>query len=178
MTTAPPEAPPTKAFGFATILLGCLCEQVAATPAGEPCFCGMVGGTAVLPLDACLCDRGGTRCGTAWVRLDSVFPSSTFPNPDTTVRGSCTSPLAYRFHVGVARCQPGLNPVDGSPPTAAQMTVAAEQAMADMLAGYLAIQCCLPRHRGEVLVGPWLPVGAPDGLCSGGVWPVTIWDNR
>lgn len=165
------------AFGFATLLLGCLCDEVGSTPAGEPCFCGMVTGSAPMPADACLCDAGGAHCGTAWVRLDSGFPSSTFPNPDTSPRGSCVSPLAYRFHVGAARCQPGLSPT-GQPPTAGDMLVAAEQNIADMEAAYRAIQCCTGIPGKEVLIGPWLPVGAPDGQCAGGYWPVTVWSLR
>jgi hypothetical protein len=176
MTQAPVT---TQAFQFASVLLGCLCAEVAKTPAGEPCFCGMVTGNAPMPVDSCLCDRGGTRCGTAWVRLDTAYPSATFPTPDGAPRGSCTSPLAYRFLVGVVRCQPGLHPADGSPPTAAELLVAAEQEMADMRAAYQAIVCCQPpTGRGQMLLGSWLPVGAPDGLCAGGYWPVTVWDLR
>lgn len=175
--TAPPVAAPAKVMQIASLLLGCLCAELDLTPAGAPCFCGMTVGNSLMPTDSCLCNKGGTKCGTAWVRLDSVFPSASFPNPDTTPRGSCTSPLAYRFHVGVVRCTPGLT-ATGQPPSAATMLGVAERGMDDMLAAYKAIQCCAETGRGEMLVGAWTPIGAPDGDCAGGFWPVTYWGVR
>jgi hypothetical protein len=164
-------------FTIASTLLTCLCAELEGTDAGVPCFCGLTVGTALMPVDSCLCASTGEDCGTAWVRLDSAYPSAAFPTADPSPRGSCTSPLAYRFHVGVVRCVPGLDH-GGRPPNADAMALAAQRGYDDAGAAYRAALCCGERHRGETLLGPWLPVGAPDGNCAGGYWPLTVWGVR
>lgn len=158
------------AYGYATELLGCLCTKVE-----EACFCGIVTGAQLYPVDACLC--GAKGCGTAWVRLDSAFPSSTFPNVDNTVT-FCHGPLAYRFHIGVMRCVPGLD-AKGNPPTAAQLLPSSQQIMEDADMLMEVARCCFGElHRKQVLTGPWVPLGQPDGNCAGGFVPITVWSAR
>lgn len=157
--------------------LDCLCDALATTLGGSPCSCSIVGGMGPLPVDSCVCE--GNHCGTAWVRLDAVFPSSTFNIPDASPLGSCSSPLSYRFHLGVVRCQPGPDDL-GNPPTPDQLTHAANVTIEDMQASYRAALCCLttsehaPSAKNRLL-GQWVPGAAPEGGCSGGYWPVTVW---
>lgn len=152
-------------------LVACLCEQLDPAP---PCFCGMFVGAAAMPPDSCLCGGTGDRCGTAWVGLASAYPSSAFPTPDVTTRGSCTAPLAWRFNVGVVRCQPGPG-MSGKPPGEAAYALAAQRAADDLEAAYRTIECCFPGKPSNVLLGQWQPLGNPDGLCAGGSWPVAVW---
>jgi hypothetical protein len=54
---------------------------------------------------------------------------------------------------------------------------ATEQTTADAVAALKAIRCCLLTSKSRTgSVGQWLPLGAPDGHCVGGVWPVTVWE--
>lgn len=179
MTAPAREAAPfiTKIGGFDIWpllfdALDCLCDRVAGTLGGSPCVCTVCGGLDAMPTDACACDS--PDCGMAWVRLDGVYPSSNFPDADLSTV-SCSSPLAYRFHVGVVRCQP--TPDDhGNLPTPDQITRAAQITAEDMQAGYLAVQCCLRVVGGKNrMLGSWTPIGAPESGCVGGYWPVTVW---
>lgn len=163
------------AFTIMADVLACLCEQLSETEAGTPCFCGMILGTQAMPVDSCLCTRKGDNCGTAWVRLDTAFPSANFPQPDLTPRGSCQSPLAYRINVGVVRCIPGLDS-SGRPPGADTMILAAQRMVDDQKAAYRALSCCRIWGKGDASLGGWLPVGAPDGNCAGGYWTFSFRD--
>jgi hypothetical protein len=40
-------------------------------------------------------------------------------------------------------------------------------------------RCCFGElHRKQVLTGPWVPLGQPDGNCAGGFVPITVWSAR
>lgn len=149
--------------------LQCLCDAIEDRPV---CACSVVGGIGPMPTDSCVCS--GDDCGIAWVRLDSAYPCTAFPTPDATVT-SCTAPLAYTVHVGIARCQP--QPDDaGNLPDVESLTAAARDTVADMNAARVAVTCCLSSlNSRNVFVSPWVACAAEDGGCSGGYWPVTIW---
>lgn len=145
----------------------CLCEQLAGTPGGAPCFCGVMP-AALVPMDFCDCATAN-RCGMGYVRLDSLYPSRVFANPDIDAR--CGSPLAARIAVGVTRCLPDMD-ARGNPPGVDQQTEAVRYQMADMMAARRAIACCLDPATKYVL-GAYTPVG-PAGGCGGGQWLVTV----
>jgi hypothetical protein len=115
------------------------------------------------------CQQG---CGTLYVRLDSMVPSSPFPNPDRTVT-SVSAPLAATWHIGVLRCIPGMD-AQGNPPDALDQTTAAAQLAGDADKLLHAIRCCLTDHfkRGAQVIGAWTPTG-PSGDCAGGYWVLT-----
>lgn len=111
-------------------------------------------------------------CGTAYIRLDTMYASTRFPQADAEPR--CDALMAARFHVGVHRCVAGMTEA-GEPPTVEQQT---EDALALMDDAHR-LRCAIhtlptPRYaRGRVLLGGWTPVG-PLGDCAGGFWPVTL----
>lgn len=156
---------------IATALVGCLCDELATTPGGAPCWCGTVPGQLVA-MD-CGCDTDG--CGMGYVRLDAMFPSRTFPTPDLAA-ANCAAPLAARFMVGCFRCVPVMDEA-GHAPSETEQAAATGVLYADMAAIYTAIRCCVGDvlHLGwsDVAVGTWQPIG-PTGGCAGGQWPVTV----
>lgn len=150
---------------FTDSLLSCLCSQVALTPGGATCFCGMVPGTQP-PMEFCSpCDSD--VCGMAWLRLARIFPSNRFPTPVLEANG-CKAPLAYEWQMGVWRCMPTMD-TDGNPPGEAAQAMAAAVLIGDAQAMYQALVCCLDKLPRELAVGQYTPVG-PFGGCGGGTW--------
>lgn len=149
-------------------LSACLCTEL--DDAGNPtCFCGVLPGSEVV-LDHCSpCDGG--RCGQAWVRMATSFPSIAFPAPDEGVNsGQCGSPLAFTLEVGVVRCAPQPDGTGTPPGEQAQLDAAVRQ-MEDWGAMVRAIECCSASGR-EYVLGVYEPVSAGD--CVGGTWLVTF----
>src|SRR5262245_40896524 len=142
--TTPPIAPPlpdTHVLPVAYALLDCLCVEVAASPGGEPCFCGLVPGSSVA-MDWCDCSAGSDRCGMAYVRLDTIYPSARFPLP-MGEPGNCAVKMAARFQVGTFRCVPVADGDGRNPPSAEAQSAAVEIQLGDMAAIRRAIDCCL-----------------------------------
>lgn len=152
-------------------LRACLCEQLAVSPGGVPCFCGLYPGGPV-PADGCTCGRGATGCGQAWVRLARVFPTTQYPQQTNTP--GCAVGLAAVIEVGVRRCLPGTSSINGQVtfPTAADQAEAVRVQMGDLAAILRAITCCPALARMNPILGAYAPEDAGD--CGGGVWPVTV----
>jgi hypothetical protein len=146
-------------------LAACVCDALAERGAGVPCWCGIVPGAEASWVGCTECDSG--RCGSAWVRLDGVWPYVSFPNPEVGL--TCAATMGYTVEVGVVRCMP-LND-DGSPLDTAESLDVALAGAADMQALLYAISCCF----GDVLhtVDSWVPVG-PQGGCVGGYWTLSL----
>jgi hypothetical protein len=139
----------------------CLCETLTARGLmpGD-CFCG------VLPGDQVAHDYGS---GQAWVRLTGIYPTTTFPQIDNTLRGSCSAALGATLEVGVMQCAPGLGAL-GSLPDEADQFEATRLQMATMRAMRQAIVCC---GIEEMVLGQYSPQG-PQGLLVGGTWLVDV----
>lgn len=161
------EIPDLLIYPLLTSLADCLCVELALSPGGEPCFCGVVPASLVA-MDFCDC-AGALRCGMAYVRLDTVFPSRRFPDQTTDAR--CTDPLAARVHIGVTRCLPGMD-TRGNPPGVVEQSEAVRVQMGDMAAIRRTIECCFDDGR-AVLLGAYTPVG-DQGNCGGGFWSATV----
>jgi hypothetical protein len=168
-TGAAPEyvADDTKVAPIMYALADCLCEQLASTPGGSPCFCGVMPASLV-PMDFCDCQTE-RACGMAWVRLDALYPSVQFPVQD--LEALCGSPLAARLAVGVTRCLPTIDE-RGNPPDVAAQTMAVQVQMADMMAARRAIACCAAEYT-RMILGLYTPIG-PAGGCGGGFWTATF----
>lgn len=155
------EILPTVAVRMAA-LVDCLCAEL------DPgvCYCGPFAGGDT-PIDHCEgCDGG--LCGQAWVRLVQGYPSSAFPDPDTS--GNCAMPLAYEWEVGVARCAPTLHE-DGSPPDRDENLGAAVQQYVDMTAMHRAIACCFGADDVDYVLGTYTPAVVLGG-CNVATWQV------
>ena len=154
-------------FPILAELAHCLCAEVALSPGGATCFCGIIPGQ-LMPMDFCNCGSEAEPCGQAFVQLDSLFPSTRLP-AQVNDHTSCNAPLAMEVKVGVYRCLPGLDG-EGNPPDESQQLEAQRIAGGDMWAAYRAMHCCLNQHRRmDALIGRFQPLG-PAGDCGGGYW--------
>ena len=144
-----------------TALSQCLCEELTATGLlpGE-CFCGVV------PGDQAAYDSDE---GLAWVRLDSAYPYTSFPNRDSDL-SNCGKPLAFDVEVGVLHCITAMDNA-GNPATALEKFEATRRQLATMAAMRRAIICCAPENL--VVLNSYTPIG-PEGTLVGGSWSVTL----
>lgn len=129
-------------------------------------------GVAFVPGQITVDDWCWSGCQTAYVRLDTLYPSARFPTPDTTPADP-PSKRAARFHVGIHRCVHGM---DGDrPPSAAAQTEDALAILDDAELLYCALVPWTRARfgRGRSLIGGWTPMG-PLGDCAGGYWTVTL----
>lgn len=163
MSAIPPEGYVEDEFIWPLMvkLSQCLCETLEERGLKpSKCFCG------ILPGDTPSWDYSD---GMAWVRLIDAYPSTTFPNPDTTARGSCSALLVATLEVGLLQCAPGLG-AGGSLPTEVQNFDASRLQMAGMRAMHQAITCC---DLGLVVLGTYTPSG-PQGNLVGGTWQLNV----
>ena len=165
MTTQPQQAPLPWIANLMLKMRECLCNEVAPT-----CWCGLYPGDQV-PMEFCgECDSG--KCGMAYVRLASAYPSSEFPFPDSDAQ--CVAPLAYQVAVGVMRCVPVAND-DGSLPDPGDILTSTLAHLDDQQAVARAVRCCVTTnaHGMAHVMGEWQPIG-PQGGCVGGEVMVTV----
>lgn len=111
------------------------------------------------------CDEDETMCSQAWVRVSSIAPSA---GPEGW-GGDCASLLTFELEVGVIRCIE--IPDGGEAPSAADLLIAAGQAMTDMNAIHCAAINC--DAWGDIRAGSWAPMG-PQGGQYGGTWTFTV----
>lgn len=147
-----------------TSLLGCLCEEVIRSGLPPVCIC------TPLPGEEIATDYVSEDAGMAWVRLESAWPSTSFPNPSAA---SCSAPIAYGLEVGLAYCAPTLEEDGSPPPFGAQFDTTRVQ-IAAMAAMRRAILCCFPAARAQdVVLGLYVPMG-PAGGVVGGTWSISV----
>lgn len=165
MSEIPPEGftDDTLIWPLLTQLSDCLCETLSERGLlpGD-CFCGIVPGQQV---------AWDYTSGMAWVRLNSVVPSATFPNQSFNLN-NCGTTLAAEVEVGVLHCAPG-SASDGSPPGELQQFESARLQMATMAAMRSAILCCSESTDVDMILGAYEPQG-PNGNLVGGVWTVSM----
>lgn len=144
-------------------LSACVCAEFS-----DVCQCGILPGNQAA-IDHCGPCTGNV-CGQAWVLLQQVYTSTSFPTPDSG--GSCGSYLAASIQVGVARCAP-VPGADGSPPDQEDLTEAGLQGAADAVAAYRAVTCCLDDLDVQYATVNWA-TGAPSGGCVTGMMQVLV----
>lgn len=147
-------------FSTMVMLQQCLCEEIESRNLPEVCFCSVVPGAQTI--------YDFSEGGQAWVRLQTAFPTRTFPQQDESLR-NCAAGIAYGLEIGIVRCAPMLSE-DGDPPSAAEQFEATRLQMADMMAMRAAIQCCMAKK--DSLLSTYVPIG-PEGGALGGSW--TVW---
>lgn len=147
-------------------LAECLCVALEASGAGKTCFCGVVGGESPA-WDYCG-ECSGDTCGMGYITVQSVFPSSAFPEEEAYAK--CSTPFAAAITVGALRCAPVMSE-NGDLPSEEEMAEAFLATNADMGAILEAIQCC--DAFDDYALGSWTPLG-PTGGCAGGEWTLTV----
>lgn len=169
----------------ATSLLACVCTALSRLPtevpglAGCPCRSCVVPGAQVAwdGCDGACPPVPGEFPGQLSVNVVRLYSSDfhQFPREVQTVRDVKNCPMpqttAVELAVTVLRCVPGMDK-NGCPPTCEQMSAAAMQSHADMLAVQQAILCCYAgtdtsrRNGRRYVLGQSRTVG-PQGDCAG-----------
>ena len=139
----------------------CLCTELEKSGLSADCACLLVHGNVlnVAPPTA--------GKGVAWVGIQSIYPSKTFPSP-VSDRDTCVAPLAALVTVGLLRCY--AVKVNGE--SYEDMLLWMDKQMADMAAMRRAIVCCGLSVE-DISLGVYTPIG-PEGGVYGGTWTVTL----
>lgn len=162
--------PSNPIFERLAALATCLCAEILNPDWGVPdvCFCGIVPGEAALGDYAGDCD---TKCGMAWVRLSSIYPSNAV-GVMLTEPGNCAFGLGIDGEIGIMRCIP-VGDAMGNPPTPDEMLAAAELQVTDALIMQRAMFCCDAIPQRDVILGQYQTLG-PDGGLVGGSFPFSM----
>jgi hypothetical protein len=147
-------------------LTDCVCAALAANGAGPTCWCGLFPGSEV-SWDFCG-ECSGATCGMGYVRVVSIYESSSFPTPDPTPT-NCAAPLVVELAIGALRCIP-VAEQDGTLPNEEALLETGLGVFADMAAIRTAVSCC---EVGDRALGVWTPLGARGG-CVGGEWSAWV----
>ena len=139
----------------------CLCAELERSGLAAECDCVLLHGSS----DAVAPPVVGR--GYAWVGIQSIFPSKSFPGPDSSL-SNCPAPLAALVTVGILRCFQ----VRATGETPTEMLTYMDKQMADMAAMRRAIVCC-NEQMGDMVLGMYTPMG-PSGGVYGGNWSLTI----
>lgn len=163
--------PDPVAFPLAQALVGCL-ETEMARVADPPASVCLRPGQQVDPLLSVTEDE--CCSGLAWVRIESVYPSSDgiFPAQDDQAGVPCNPRgWAVVLEMGAVRCAP--TPDAYSIPDCGEWTAVVDKTMQDAAAMRRAVLCCFDGLDLTYLLGAWssLPVA---GRCAGGTMTVTI----
>jgi hypothetical protein len=140
----------------------CLCAELVTSDLAADCNCAIVHGAAVNVAPPVV------GRGTAWVGVDTIFPSKTFPTQDTGT-SACGAPLVATVTVGLLRCY-AVKATGESPE---QTLLYMDKQMADMAAMRRAIVCCSNLDQIDVSLGTYTPIG-PEGGVYGGTWSVSL----
>ena len=153
----------------AQLLLDCFAAEVALVDAPPAVTSLRVGQQVELLLaftrDEC-CE------GVGWVRVATIYPSSTFPAQDTEWSPCAPAGWAAVLEMGVARCAP--TPDASSIPSADEWSAIATAVLEDAAAMRRAI-CCFDGTDGarRSLAGLWTPLPV-EGGCVGGTQQLTV----
>lgn len=153
-----------RLYALLDSLRACLCGQLDA----EATLCTCVLTPATINGGDCDCTAKGV-CGTGWVRVTRIFPTSSFPNPMTAA--TCKTPLAVGIELGVSRCRTVITD-RGAQPAPVQLANQTLQQVTDAMALWAAYSCCEEFNERPYVLGTWTPVDG--GNCGGGFWPATV----
>lgn len=137
------------------------CLQVELENDEAPvCWVGTAPGDGVVADNA---GCGGGKCGQAWVRLGTGYPSTRTGVQDSTV-ANCAKPLGVDLEIGVLRCF-DVNQNTGGPKDPAAVT---KRQVADMHAMRRAVTCCDMTNT-DYILGSYRPAPVQGGV-TGGFW--------
>lgn len=175
---------PLSVHDLAQAVLACVCaalRDAAEETEGQPgCPCRTCVVPGVPAFDSCEDPCSDEAGGQLSVNVLRIYPSTSFPEQDTQVRGlrGCMPPAttAAEMAVTLLRCAP-MPDASGCPPSCEDLEQAARIAHVDMVTVYNALLCCLPTTAGargrRFVLGPSRLVG-PQGGCVGVEQRVTV----
>lgn len=151
-------------------LAACLCSALGQDAS---CYCGIIFGPQLVPVEFHSDDSACTACAAGYVRLDQAYPSVDFPAQSD--QATCRTVLAFPVSVGIQRCAP-LGDDRGNPPTLEEQEDYARRAIDDMELIRSAIRCCLTDDKFEgiqYVMSNFVPLPVEGGV-GGGEWRLTI----
>jgi len=160
---------------LAESLLDCLEEALTARPSPPTVFCLRAGAEVELGIAI---DEDECRCGTAWVRPSSFYPSLDFPSQDEVWTPCNPEQWAVGLEMGVARCAEWGTAE--TLPTCEQWTALTTQLAYDRQA-MTAAACCfyqripalLNEPKPPTILRPW-EQRQIEGMCAGGSMRILI----
>lgn len=152
-----------------TELAACLSAQITKDGLPEPCWIGIVPGNQAVSNFMPDCFTGDAPDGMAWVRLSTSYPSFEPGLQIESPLDSFNAPLGYELELGIVRSMPIPEEGIDAPEAAAVVDLQ----MRDMLTMRRAVLCCATFERGDVLLGPYTPLG-PEGGVVGGTFQLGI----
>lgn len=157
-------------YPILTSLLGGLERELTRSGIDTPCFLSLVPGDTLPALD--MIESGD--CGAvAWVRLVSIYPSTSFPAVDEAT-ATCAVPLAAQVEIGMARGMPKLAGRDvRKGPVPAQWLEVTRLIMADQAAMRRVVRGCEKVTEKEIAMGGWTPLPNEGGV-GGGFWTMFV----
>jgi hypothetical protein len=151
-------------------ILACLTVEMSKTPVPPDQVCIRVGDRVDLMIsqtyDECC-------AGLAWLRLVQVYPSQSFPDPDTGSAPCGVLRWALVFELGAARCAPVA---ESGVPTCEQWQAAAVTHFADMAALRRTV-CCYEREvkpDRQVVVSSGQIPQTTEGGCTAVTMQITV----
>jgi hypothetical protein len=145
-------------------IAACLCAEIADPDNGVPdvCYCGVMPGAAIAAQYAGDC---ASKCGMAWVRLVTAYPSVTL-GAASIQPARCTTGMGIDVEVGILRCM-SVGDERGNMPTLQEQTDAAALQYADISVMWKAILCCDAIPPMDAILGQYQPMGPEGGLVGG-----------
>lgn len=107
--------------------------------------------------------------GLAYVRLNTAFPSSTFPAQEAGTE-SCQARVAAQVELGIIRC---ISLPERGSLTSLESAKYVQVQMADYAAMRAAVRCCATSRTKQVSMGAYSPYG-PEGNTYGGAMTVFL----
>jgi hypothetical protein len=161
-------------------ILECMCSALTATAEavegqpGCPCLaCKYPGQITPWTCDSDANLAGECAAGQLGVRVNRLFPSTTFPSQDLGADGCAPSTIVAEISVLLLRCMPVVSDEETDClPTCEQNAAAARVQHIDMLTLFRAATCCVPfnepggRKRRRVAIASHRAVG-PEERCVG-----------
>lgn len=153
----------TTIYPIMNDLLDCVQVELTKRDINIPCKIALESG------ELAIADFSEKCSDQLWVRLDSGFPSTTFPQVDESVSGGTVPPMAYILEVGILR---DFVPEDDGVPTDDERNQVARALLADMTAIRIAICKCLSAANRDFLLGTFS--SSYLGFGTSGAWSVTV----
>ena len=158
------ELPFNPVTAILEAVAACLCAEIQNPANGVPdvCFCGIVPGDNTPAMYAGNCK---TRCGMAWTRLITLYPSNAV-GATTVEPARCDTGMGIDIEVGMLRCI-SVGDERGNLPTPQEQTDAVKLQLADAFVMWKALLCCTAFPSGDVILTPYQPIGPEGGLVGG-----------
>ena len=151
-------------FGRLAALATCLCAELQdpINEVPDVCFCGLIPGNAIPVEYTGDCDD---KCGAAWVRLISVYPSDSI-GVIVTDPGNCSHGIGIDVEMGIIRCI-SVGDEQGNPPTAAELLAATDLAIRDATLMMKVLNCCDAVPPKDMVLGQYQAIGPEGGIIGG-----------